>query len=327
MPISLQQITSVFSAVPFGGRMNLKEYYFDLFRKTGQKHGIDLSDETFYMKSYTDESVLRASKTAAKQIKAKMGPELTGDFSDYNHLLGCLLTEAALSLEKSIFWFLNYRASRRQGFLAPSTQASYYAELFGVVGLSRVLGLAITYVPLFNLVQTRVNWTTRTVELKLIGARKAGHLRHLYLLKAHIQRFSFIPQKIRGIVTAIRKFALTDDREELVYGFGNTARIYEEMASRHGDVCFLGGEGGLATPEPSPEMDPGDFGEAMMSMYMSYGYIEHTIGDLQKNLAIILKEVPHDGVKSFIVGLRGRIQRFQYVPEIEKRDLLDWLNF
>lgn len=307
--------------------MNLKEYYFDLFRKTGQKHGINLSDETFYMKSFIDESVLRTSKTAAKQIKAKMGIELTGDLSHCDDLLGCLLTEAAISLEKSIFWFLNYRVSKSQGFLAPSTQAFYYAEFFGMVGLSRVLGLAITYVPLFDLVQTRVNWKTRTVKSKLVGSRRAGHLSHLYLLKEHIQEFSFIPQGIKGIVTAMRNLTLMDDRIELVYGFGTSARVYYEISSQHGDVCFLGGEGGLAIPEPSLEMDPGDFGEAMMSMYTSYGYLEHTIGDIQKNLAIILKEVPHNGVKSFIVGLRKRIERFQYVSEIEKRDLLDWLNY
>ena len=118
---------------------------------------------------------------------------------------------------------------------------------------------------------------------------------------------------------------MTDDREDFVYGFSKSSKVYNSLITGAGSICFFGGEKGLGIPQPDLGRDPGDYYLSLLDSYADYGF-EDNIGRILKDLLQILKAIDNKSVKQFLIMLTNQIRTFKHATENEKVDLLEWLK-
>lgn len=341
--VGLNQISRVFSKYIYSSNVNLTETYFTFFREVCQSICIKINPEFLYLKSLAPEKEWKAAEKESRKVMQLLKDEgVTYPLKEADRLAQGLLCEGLHSLRKSIFWFFNYRYNDRVGFIAPSIQAKYYSEFFSIIGLSRLLGIARTYVPIFGVIQTETSWKRNTIHFIPQSKTGGGHLKHLSELGRHLSKFDFISDETRtyfqkiwprrsrdGTVRDVErqvKFLMTDDRETYVYGFEKRSRVYDRPHSTSPRICFIGGENGLAVPGPDESDDPGDFSDSIMMDYTSYGYEEHNIGIILQDLIKITKSINNDSIRKFMRTLIDTIESFDSVSHNAKVDILHWLK-
>ncbi len=319
---------------------NLSQIHFEYFRKIGVEKNIIIEPTLFNMKSLIPKKVKKEATEAASKIKKFLNQGQTIPLKAARRHLNALLMESMESMERSIFWFFNYRFNRKHGFIAPSVQSEYYSEFFALIGISRVLGIAVTHVPFFGPVLTDLNWKTRELHFRPITVHSA-HIAHMSHLGRNIDRFPFIPDTVKIRLDEFRpegkreykdddeivsKFLMTDDRESYVYEFNVSSRVYSDISLESRSFCFIGGDNGKGIIAPTYGTDEGQYNEKVRDRYADYGFLEENIGSHLKTLINLLKDMSNNGVDSSLSWTKRKIEDYPHATEFETADILDWIS-
>jgi hypothetical protein len=336
--IDKQNIIDAWKKIPVALE-SLSIVHFDHLRNLGLQQNISIDPTLFDMKSLVPKIQKSDAVEKARVIKTGVSNGESMSWGGAKRYLSALLMESIESLERSIFWFFNYRLNNKQGFTAPALQAEYYSEFFALIGISRILGIAVTHVPIFGPVLTEVNWKTKRVHYRPITVRSA-HVAHLQHLGRSIDKFSFVPDHIKIRLDEFRpdankefkdddeiisKFLLTDERETYVYEFSVSSRVYSDIVGGAQNFCFLGGEHGKGVIEPYSDTDSYEHARAVHDAYADYGYPEDNIGEAMKFIIMLLKEIDRRDVQRSLSWIRTKIDNFPFAKDFEKADILDWL--
>lgn len=337
--LTLKDLSEFYKDIPvYFPYRSLKEVYFDVFKQIAEDNSIEFPPhihELLHSDSYFQ---LVNTENSSDFLRKKLKPllkDLNTPLSSNSGYLQGLLCESVLCLEKSVYWFFNYRFNQRYGFLLPARQALYYSEFFSIIGLSRFLGLGFTYFPSIGPLIAKVQWETGDLKITTKQPKGRGdHKKHYNLLKTELERFPFISADIKAKISQKKGFILTEERVSAVYNFESLEKVFEY--AQYGNIelweeeledyktwCFLGGEEGLTIPHiHSENTDP----DAIHDQYASWGYREHIIGIYQQELIHFLKYLPNKSIGIFLSSLKEKIQNIPNINPNEKEDLLAWLS-
>ncbi len=328
MKIQLSQIFAEYQKFTIGRQISLKGLYFDHFEKQAASLKIPFP-KGFEFLDYAPKTDFPNQKQKQQLIdpfkKGEVFPFLKAE-----GVLQALLTKSSIALEKSVYFFLNYRYNREGSFHWASRQSEYYAEFFAVIALSRFLGLAITYVPLIGQLQTEVDWEKGVVNIKIRNTKHGGHLDQFNLLKSRHVQFDFLDDSIKEGFRKSDKFLLTSERISRVYEFGRKSNVFHLTGNKQGvSLCFLGGLDGesIKQIEIDSEDDSklADFEDDLMDKYADWGYAEYNIGVYQKQVIDFLKSIG-DSTRKFLKELSWNVGNIEVIDERDKVDILSWLQ-
>lgn len=321
LPDYLNTIVASYRGIPINQRQLLRNLY--------------LRDFTVLSERYKKHIQWRFGKI--KQIERNTRKKLRIDFDNKykdasnksKSLYQALISECALALERSIYWFFNYRHNLETDFIDAAFQSRYYAEFFSIIALARFLGIAITYIPKIAKVKTEVDWTTTSIKVTAQSLGGGGHDEQYNLLKHRLNQFDFIDNDTKIRIKQLEELLLKEDREMTVYNLGPTALVFKHMGiyTFGPNSCFIGGKKGLGIHRyfGDDEISGVRHDKGVGEEYKEYGIPEEVIGANQKEVIRLLKKVGPYTTK-FLESLKIDIERVPHIQSHEKTDLLDWLK-
>lgn len=247
-----------------------------------------------------------------------------------DEILQSFLTESAIALERSLYWYFNHRLNLQFHFEVSSRQSLYYSELNAIISLSRFLGRALTRVLPSSLglhIQTTVNWKVRPPTINLHWRRGGRHhLDHYQLLKDSIDEFSFVLDRCKLAISGLEEPLLKENREDAVYELYHDIfqSIREGPSLQRTDFSFLGT---ISVQELEDKIrgHQGDERDDILDAYSEWGYRESHIGALLRDVISGFWEVGGKMVE-FLDLLRYNIESISHMPDECKKDILDWLT-
>lgn len=263
------------------------------------------------------------------------------------------LIEALYALERSIFWFFNYKLNTTRAFEVAGNQALYYSQFFAIVAIMRLLGISITFLPPIRTFLTQINWEIVTIEISTYKGYSGDHkgifdefdttMKSLDLSKfPEIEHYfqidddgrfksAFrisIEEANRGLLDHLRHA-----RMENIYDF--TSRLSDPFKYFYGSVgsyindvqmyCFLEGPQRYYDPPPYHDDDYEDYfaNHLESNIYGGWGIYEHFIGDLLKFLIKNLRKVLN--TKRYFHVLKKKISYFDEFNSEAKEIILSWI--
>lgn len=237
------------------------------------------------------------------------------------------LIEALYCLERSIFWFFNYKYNITKTFEAAGMQALYYSSFFIKVAVQKLLGISVIHTKYIGKVFIKIDWSNANVEILTRGGWSADHKKmanNFFELMKNVDlkdfpeiyalfQFEDDPFKeITGITTEeISRYHsdyLRKARMDYVYDF--TTRESDPFNSFYGSVggyftdvqiyCFLDGTKRYNDGSEyfATHIEP--------DIYGGWGINEHFIGNLMKFLIDNLKKIKN--LKKYFLILSRKIE-------------------
>ena len=285
-------------------------------------HEVSLGLVTKKTDSKSRKKIRKEIEEALKTSEFPVGLFTTSD------ILRASVTESAIALERSIYWYLNYRLNLRLQFAVAARQALYYSEFFAIITLSRFLGLALTRILGRSLgihLETAVNWRKLSFDVNWHNPR-SPHLDHYNLLKRKIGDFEFVSERCRRSITELGKPLQKEDREDAVYDLWHDVfqSFRNGAVQERYDLVFIGVIGVSELQGRIHEFHEEERQE-ILDAYSEWGYRESHIGAFQREVIAGFWEVGGN-LLEFLDTLRANIERTPHIREEEKTDLLDWLT-
>jgi len=273
-------------------------------------------------------------------IIGKDNPNLVSIIA-YSHLI-----ESLYCLERSIFWFFNYKYNITETFEAAGMQALYYSNFFIKVAVQRFLGISTIHTKYIGKVITNMDWGNANVEISTKGGWSADHKKvanSLFELMKSVDLTDF-PEvyglfqtdndafsKVIGIPTEQinRKHSDYLRKARMDYVYDLTTRKSDPFNSFYGSVggyftnvqnfCFLDG------PESYNDGREHFTTSFVPDIYGGWGINEHFIGCLMKFLIKNLKEIGR--LKNYLLILNQKIEVPEEFHEKAKEIIQNWLSF
>lgn len=327
--ISINKLIEVYNKTTFNSKFNFKELFFKYFYSYSMNKKLPFPDSLFLLKNLNKNHLFgkvnpQEYYKTLKKIKDSFPIEIKIS-NDTMGIIQALLAECLISLERSIYWFLNYRFNARNYFIIASRQAKYYSEFFALNSLSRLIGIANTHMPIVNLLTTIVNWEEETIDIiKSSKKTREGDHNYLYrILSENINRFQFISHKLKANISNNKNHFLSEDRVDSVYDFGSHSEVFRnplyqnkwETYEHRYTLCFVNGYNLNYSGKSENFID---------EEYKEWGYEEDYIGIIIREIIQNIKKFENS--KSFINEFRKKIETTKKINENEKKPFLEWME-
>lgn len=254
------------------------------------------------------------------------------------------LIESLYLLERSLFWFFNYKHNTIKFHEASGSQAQYYSLFFVETAILKFLGISIVHTDYIGKVRVKIDFKKAQIELQLGGKDVADHKNTKKLLlsllsrlnlsdfpnvEAHFSNEGSIIEEIFGVsdmeLRDLHWDHLRQKRMKVVYDITDRRSdpfhwYYGVVGNYLNDVqeyCFLEG---YERYNDGSECFATSF---VPNVYGSWGINEHLIGDLLRFLIKALKQVKK--TRNFFKVLSTKINSGDYNKEA-KNIILEWLQ-
>lgn len=263
------------------------------------------------------------------------------------------LIEALYALERSIFWFFNYKYNTTKAFENAGNQALYYSQFFAIVAITRFLGISTSYLPPIRTFLTKINWSTINVEISTSKSYSGDH-KGIFndfdsIMKSiDLSDFPDIEKHFQteddGIFKSFTGVSIKDAQRGLLdhLRYARMENIYD-LTSRRSDpfkyyygsvgsyisnvhiYCFLEGPQRYYDPPSYPDEEyEADYATHFVpNVYGGWGIYEHLIGDLLKFLIQNLIKIKK--TDRYFQVLKDKISFFDEFDSESKEIILSWL--
>lgn len=260
------------------------------------------------------------------------------------------LIESLFALERSIFWFFNYKHNLIPGHEVASSQAQYYSQFFAVVAILKFLGNSIVH---SKYGQFKIEFDWEKLEILFDNSRgsRSEHMSYLnkYISKMKEIDLSKFPEMDSKFNLTLREdnfYGLSqetlmkifqdssrEERMENVYDltsrFSDPFKYYQSSTSylnnKH-NYCFLDGYMKYYKP---PDYYDGDYEEWFNTVFIpdyygGWGMYEHNIGQMIQFLIENIKKISKS--TNYLNLLEIKIRSFENYDEEIKDILVNWIS-
>lgn len=255
------------------------------------------------------------------------------------------LIEVLYCLERSIFWFFNYKHNTTENFEVAGMQALYYSNFFIKVAVQKLLGISEIYTKYIGKVFCKIDWSMANVELLTKGGWSTDHkkIANIFFelmknvdLKDHPEIYALFQGEDDPLTefTGIPTEDLNRDHSDYLrqarvnYVYDFTTRESDPFHNFYGTVgnyfnnvqnyCFLEGTERYNNGSESFAID------FVPDVYGGWGINEHFIGSLMKYLLENLKKIK--SLKRYFLILSQKIKNPEEFNEEAKEIILNWLS-
>ncbi|MHA1327696.1 MAG: hypothetical protein ACTSVV_15755 [Promethearchaeota archaeon] len=258
----------------------------------------------------------------------------------YSHLI-----ETLYCLERSIFWFFNYKYNITETFEIAGMQALYYSSFFIKIAIQKFFGISELHFKDIGKIMVKINWSDANVEilpnkswsaehkniannfLKLMNDVDLNNFPEIYYLFQFKDDFF---ERITGISSKEISLAHSDylRKARMNYVYDYTTRKSDPFNSFYGVIsdyfinvqkyCFLDGTDRYndGSEYYATHIEP--------NIYGSWGINEHFIGCLMKYLIMNLKKI--NNLKKYLLILSEKIENSKDFHKVAKEIILNWLK-
>ena len=278
----------------------------------------------------------------------------THDSEYRSRLVGGHLIESFYALERSIFWFFNYKYNMNSAHEVSGNQSFYYSQFFVIVAIMRFLGISITYLPFIGAFYTIINWKHASIKITSEKNWSGDHkiiMDNFYKIikKKDLSDFpemkqQFQPENSEALfeITGVSiedvnrnlfnhlKYARTENVYDMTSRISDPfknfyGRTHESYLNDVKNYCFLDGDDRYYSP---PSYEAIDYDEWFYTtfvpdVYGGWGFHERYIGIMLKFLIKILKKV--NRAKRYFKILSNKISTFEEFDPETKKIILGWL--
>jgi len=255
------------------------------------------------------------------------------------------LIESLYCLERTIFWFFNYKYNIIETFEAAGMQALYYSNFFMKTAIQKFLGVSLIHTKYAGKVIVNIDWSKANVEISMKGGGSADHKKlaknFFELMKnVDLSEFQGVYDLFQADNDALSKFSgisteqlsrdhsdyLRKARMDYIYDF--TTRKSDPFNSFYGSVgsyfknvqsyCFLDG--------PEKYNDGSEYygSDFVPDVYGGWGINEHFIGSLMKFLIKNLRKIQN--LENYLMVLSQKIKGPEEFDETAKEIIQGWLS-
>ncbi len=256
------------------------------------------------------------------------------------------LIETLYCLERSIFWFFNYKHNITITYETAGMQALYYSSFFIKVAIQKFLGISVLHTKYIGKVMVKIDWNNADVEIITSKGWSADHKKiadDFFELMKNVDLkefpeilvlFQFKDDSIKSIMgvsseemSRYHSDYLRKARMDYVYDFTTREsdpfnRFYGSVGSYFTNVqryCFLDG--------PERYNDGSEYYATSFEpdVYGGWGINEHFVGCLMKFLIKNLKEI--GSLKKYLTILSRKIKVPKEFHELATEIIQNWLSF
>ncbi len=283
----------------------------------------------------------KLNKLLGKKTIKLQGPENTEAIS---RIAASHLIESLYYLERSLFWFFNYKYNATKFHEVSGSQAQYYSLFFVETAILKFLGISIVHTGYIGKVRVKIDFNKAQIELNLGGKDVADHKNTKNLLislfscldlsdypnmEAHFTIEGSIIEEVFGVsdieLRDLHWDHLRQNRMDIVYNITDRKSdpfhwYYGVVGNYHKNVqeyCFLEG---YERYNDGSEYFATSF---VPDVYGSWGINEHLIGDLLRFLITALKQIKQ--TENFFNILSTKIKSGDFNEEA-KTIILEWLQ-
>ncbi|KKN23860.1 hypothetical protein LCGC14_0900650 [marine sediment metagenome] len=263
-----------------------------------------------------------------KRLRLKIN-ERSYDFTEVGDLLVALYLESFWALEKSIFWYFNYKHNLTRFHHLSGTQSRYYSKFFAIVAILRLLGSGIIHTS-YGKFKIKTDWTDLKVQIKystnITSSHKDKYQFFINQLKEqNLQLYKELDdfannqnyQKVFKWITREREEKIYDTASNLsdpfIFFFGDDQQLYEHRRMN----CYL---------DPFEEIEAinEDHAEFLIGEFSEWGWMENLIGMFWRFIIGIYKKLPY--ASKYLVILKEKLEYFNELDEIPKKKILKMIS-
>lgn len=326
-------------------RAYLKTYFQNLF--SNYANSISTSTKNYNMlyrvpdlHEYGDPNYLKLMSQLKKEFKDRCKKGLPKEITDIDikRSFGkSFLNESLTCLDRSIYWFLNYKRNMDEFSLNSKIQNLYYSEFFIHLSIARFIGLSYTWIKEFGspikLQFIKINdLSSNTFEEKIkiessFNVKGGMHQTIFIQIRYHIEQNVDLLKSVvsEWLEPTYMTSLIQNERENFVYDISRSVNnpwhnAHRALSEEYRNWCFLdGGNRYLNGIEENDTYIHEKFG--------NWGYREAHVGNLIKWMFERLKEI---GAIRKINQMKRLINGFDegYYPDSvneAKLILLSWL--
>jgi len=246
-------------------------------------------------------------------IVGRDNPNLVSKIA-YSHLI-----ESLYCLERSIFWFFNYKYNITETFEAAGMQALYYSNFFIKVSVQRFLGISTIHTKYIGKVIINIDWGNAKVEISTKGGWSADHKK--------VTNDFFELMKNVDLTEFPEVYGLFQTNSDTLSKF--TGIPTEQINRDHSDYLRKARMDYVYDFTTGPESynDGSEYYATSFvpDIYGGWGINEHFIGCLMKFLIENLKEI--GSLKTYLLTLNQKIDGPEEFHENAKEIIQNWLSF
>ena len=281
------------------------------------------------------QAITKYFKDNAKKIKI--------EFEDRPEFIIGHFIESLCALERSIFWFFNYKHNLDSFNQVASEQALYYSEFFSIVAITRFLGGSISHTPL-GLFKVDLIWDEKQISIH--HQPKLGRGRHIAYTKLFSEQMEridlteceYFKRLMEDKWIQREGLLMSDDRKENVYDltsrtgdpFKNAlfADLRESTIESSKSWNFLEGIDDVYERVGHSDYN-GGLDEYIESEYSGDGYRQDHIGEYWKFLIDSIKKV--EDTEQYFKKLMWKLSRYGECESVNldedtKRILFKWID-
>jgi len=256
------------------------------------------------------------------------------------------LIETLYCLERSIFWFFNYKYNITKTFESAGMQALYYSSFFIKVAIQKFLGISVLHTRYIGKTMIKIDWSNANVEIITNKGWSADHKKiadnFFELMKTVDLKefpeifalFQFEDDSIKTIMgvsseemSRYHSDYLRKARMDYVYDYTTResdpfTRFYGSVGSYFINVqnyCFLDG------PERYNDGSEYYATSFVLDVYGGWGINEDFVGSLMKFLITNLKEI--SSLKKYLLILSRKIEAPEDFHDTAREIIQEWLSF
>lgn len=267
-------------------------------------------------------------KKKLKKLQFKINERSYG-FTEVENLLVALYFESFWALEKSIFWYFNYKHNLTRFHHLSGVQSRYYSKFFAIIAIMRLLGCGIIHTG-YGKFKIKTNWTTFKVKIIYSTNKASSHIDKYYLFINQLKEQNLKLYKELDDFANNQNYPMvfkwiTREREEKIYDtasnlsdpfiffFGADQQLYEQRRMN----CFL---------DPFEEIEAinEDHAEFLISEFSEWGWMENIIGMFWRFIIGIYKKLPY--ASEYLDILKEKLEYFDELDEIPKKKIFKMIS-
>lgn len=267
-------------------------------------------------------------KKKLKIYQSKINERLY-DLTEVEELLIALYLESFWALEKSIFWYFNYKHNLTRFHHLSGVQSRYYSKFFAIISILRLLGCGIIHTS-YGKFKIKTNWSNSKVHIVYSRNITSSHKEKFFLFinqlkEQNLQIYNELNdfannqnyQKVFKWITREREEKIYDTASNLsdpfIFFFGGDQQRYEHMRLN----CFL---------DPFEEIEAIDenHAEFLIGEFSEWGWMENIIGMFWRFIINIYKKLPY--ALKYLDILKEKLKYFDELDEIPKSKILKMIS-
>jgi len=277
---------------------------------------------------YNGPEPLSQCKKELKVLQFKIN-ERSYDFTEVEDLLVALYLESFWALEKSIFWYFNYKHNLTRFHHLSGVQSRYYSKFFAIISIMRLLGCGIIHTS-YGKFKIKTDWTKSKVSIKYNTNKGSSHKDKYYLFINQLkeQNLQFYEElddfannqnyeKVFQWITRERVEKIYDTASNLsdpfIFFFGGHQQIYEQRRMN----CYL---------DPFEEIEAinEDHAEFLIGEFSEWGWMENLIGMFWRFIIGIYKKISY--ASEYLVILKEKLEYFDELDGIPKEKIIKMIS-